>query len=153
MNVSELLRALQAEITTQEKHLWLDLIYAPLVTPDNPVAAVGLALQQQGYLFDPTDEWTTLTPAAARNLFTRLFTISLAYASDLLPITETRRYWAAFGALLSGNVRYYTNIYNAEDFQRSQSYGSFPVTENTFDVALFLVDAEKAIGLIVIDED
>lgn len=153
MDVPNLLQALQKEIFAREEYLRLELLYAPLADPGNPKATIGLMLQQQQLIFDPNDDWTALPPASAARLFARLFTKSLAYDADLLAPKEALRYWATFSELMHGNTSYYTNLYDAENFQQGKSYGWFPVTENTFDVALFLVDSEKIIGLIVTDED
>jgi hypothetical protein len=153
MDVPIVLQALQKEIFAREMHLELELLYAPLADPSNPKVAIGSLLQQQQLIFDPNDDWTALTPTSAMRLFARLFTKSLAYDADLLAPDEALRYWATFSKLMHGKISYYTNLYDAENFQQGKSYGWFPVSENTFDVALFLVDSEKIIGLIVTDED
>ena len=149
MDVPNLLQALQEEISARDESPWLELLYAPLADAHNPKDAIGLVLRQQQLIFDPADKWTPLTPANATRLFTRLFTKSLAYEAELFAPDEALRYWTSFGKLIHGNTSYYTNLYDAEDFQQGKSYGWFPVTENTFDAALFLLDSEKIVGLVI----
>ncbi|MDJ0366032.1 hypothetical protein QMK33_12785 [Hymenobacter sp. H14-R3] len=153
MDLPTLLQNLEKELLAKEKYLSVALRSAPLANPASPAAAIGLLLQKPPFIFDPAEEWTALTPSDAARLFTRLFIKSLAHGSPLLTAADAIYYWAVFSQLLNREPSYYTNFYDIESFLHGKSYGSFWITESTFDAALFLIDSEKIIGIIITDED
>jgi len=153
MTTQDKLQQLKEEISHEQKRLHFYLIQNKIDLDYKYNDNIYEALLANDFPADKEDEWTNLDYETAKRFFTKLFTKTMAYNSDLFDEETALSYWSCFTDLQNGITSFYTNIIDVEEFISNESHGSFPVTENTMDAALIFIDTEKVIGLIVYDED
>lgn len=92
-----------------------------------------------------------ITEAEAKELFCYLLTHDMAHGIDLMQVQKAESFWNAIMARLSEPACFFTNT---KDMHKNNWAGSYdPATNSTFDSCLVFKEKQKALIMVIEDED